>query len=64
MNVLANRWEKRYKPDYSKPDFEVAFKTKAYVSKGHPNNHQRKVLDLYQQKLDEFGNKMNINWNE
>ncbi len=64
MNLLAKRWEKRYQATYSKPDFEVAFKTKEYVSKGHPNNHQRKVLDLYQQKLDDFAKRLNINWND
>ncbi len=64
MNLLAKRWEVRYKPAYSEPDFEVAFKTKAYVSKGHPNNHQRKVLDIYQKKLDAFGARLNINWHE
>jgi hypothetical protein len=64
MNLIARRWKRRYQPAYSKPDFEVAFKTKEYVSKGHPNNHQRKVLNLYQQKLEEFGKKLNINWDE
>ncbi len=64
MRLLSSRWKQRYQPIYSKPDFEIAFKTKKYVSKGHPNNHQRKVLDMYQQKLEEFGNKLSINWND
>jgi hypothetical protein len=64
MGLLANRWEKRYRPAYSKPDFEVAFKAKEYVSKGHPNNHQKKILEAYEQKLTEFGSRLNINWNE
>jgi hypothetical protein len=64
MNLLAKRWKKRYQAAYSKPDFEVAFKTKEYVSKGHPNNHQRKVLDLYQQKLDDFAKRLNLDWND
>ena len=64
IRLLAKRWEERYKAAYSKSDFEVAFKTKEYVSKGHPNNHQRKVLELYQQKLDDFATRLNINWNE
>lgn len=64
MGLLAKWWKKRYQATYSKPDFEVAFKTKEYVSKGHPNNHQRKVLDLYQQKLDDFAKRLNINWND
>ena len=64
MNLLAKRWKKRYQATYAKPDFEVAFKKKEYVSKGHPKNHQRKVLDLYQHKLNEFGTRLNINWND
>ena len=64
MNSFSSRWKKLYQQSYSKADFEISFKTKEYVSKGHPKNHQRKVLDLYQQKLDEFGKKLNINLNE
>ena len=64
MNSFSSRWMRLYQQSYSKADFEISFKTKEYVSKGHPKNHQRKVLDLYQQKLDEFGKKLNINLNE
>lgn len=64
MNSFSSRWKRLHQPSYSKTDFEISFKTKEYVSKGHPKNHQRKVLDLYQQKLDEFGKKLNINLNE
>ena len=64
MQLLSSRWKQRYQPIYSKADFEIAFKTKKYVSKGHPNNHQRKVLDMYHQKLEEFGNKLSIDWND
>jgi hypothetical protein len=64
MKLVSLRWKRRYQSTYSKPDFEVAFKSKEYVSKGHPNNHQQKVLRLYQQKLEEFGKKFNINWDE
>ncbi|MFM9840620.1 MAG: hypothetical protein ACKVOQ_20295 [Cyclobacteriaceae bacterium] len=64
MNLISLRWKRQYQSLLSKNDFEVAFKTKEYVSKGHPNNHQRKVLNLYQQKLEDFGKKLNINWDE
>ncbi len=64
MHTFSMRWKKLYEKKYSKNDFEISFKTKEYVSKGHPKNHQGKVLDLYRQKLEEFGNKLSINWNE
>lgn len=64
LKVFSARWRKLYQNNYSKTDFEIAFKSKKYVSKGHPKNYQRKVLDLYEQKLQEFGNKLSINWNE
>lgn len=64
MHIISARLKKKYQPIYSKPDFDIAFKVKEYASKGHPKNHQRKVLDLYQQKLIEYGDKLSINWNE
>lgn len=64
MKVFSKRWKKVYQKDFSKYDFEIAFKAKKYVSKGHPRNFQKKVLALYQLKLDEFGDKLNINWND
>ena len=64
MNSFSSRWKRLHQQSYSKTDFEISFKTKEYVSKGHPKNHQRKVLDLYRQRLDEFANKLNINWYE
>jgi len=65
FNLMGgDRLEKIYEPHYSKNDFEIAFKTKPYASKGHEKNFQRKVLDAYQQKLDEFGNKLRINWDD
>ncbi|MBK5277350.1 MAG: nucleotidyltransferase domain-containing protein [Bacteroidia bacterium] len=62
--AFTSRWRKRYQNNYSKEDFEVAFKAKKHVSKGHPNNYQKKVLDLYHEKLGEFGSKMSIRWND
>lgn len=64
MRIISARLKRKYQSTYSKPDFDIAFKVKEYASKGHPKNHQRKVLELYQQKLTEYGNKLSINWNE
>lgn len=50
-----SRWVKRYQKDYSSTDFKVAFKSKSYASKNHPRNFQKKVIELYSEKLVSFG---------
>lgn len=59
MNMTLGRWQKIYGGKYAQPDFQVAFKSKSYASKNHPKHYQRKVTDIYQQKVDEFTQKMN-----
>lgn len=57
MRLSLKRWTKLYGADYTPEDFEVAFKTRRYVSKNHPNHYQKKVLERYQRKLAEFQNR-------
>jgi hypothetical protein len=54
MTITLNRWKRIYQRDYSKSDFQVAFKTKSYASKNHPRHYQRKIMDLYEEKLKQF----------
>jgi Nucleotidyltransferase domain len=61
--LTINRWKRKYRKDYSSTDFEIAFKSKTYVSKNHSNNYQRKIMDLYQEKLKAFSAIHKINWN-
>ena len=53
--MTLGRWTKLYRKDYSENDFQVAFKSKEYASKNHPRNYQKKVMELYQSKIDSFG---------
>ncbi len=53
--ITYDRWERLYKKDYAKDDFDVAFKSREYASKNHPSNYQRKILDLYAERLKSFG---------
>lgn len=46
-----SRWKKLYQRDYAAADFQVAFKSKAYAAKNHDKNFQRKIMDLYEEKL-------------
>lgn len=63
MSLTQLRWRRRYERTLSPDDFEIAFKSKGYVSKNHPDNFQRKVLDRYQQKLAEFALRHCLKWN-
>lgn len=45
MNVTDRRWRKKWAgKNYPAEDYELAFKTRVYVSKNHPANNQKKIL--------------------
>lgn len=52
--VTMKRWKRLYEKKYSKEDFDIAFKSKGYASKNHPQHFQRKVMELYAEKLKTF----------
>lgn len=54
MRMSARRWKKLYERKFDKEQFDLAFKTRSHVSKNHPNNYQKKILDLYQLKTLEY----------
>ena len=54
MNATLRRWRKLYQPGYTAQDFSIAFKTKEHVSKNHPRNLQKSILQIYKQKLTWF----------
>jgi hypothetical protein len=60
MKMTLNYWKKQYEKKYAVDDFKVAFKTKHYASKNHPRNFQKKVMERYAQKLQEFGKKFDL----
>jgi hypothetical protein len=62
MKATLRRWTKLYGRDYTSNDFKVAFKTTKTASKNHPKNHQKKVMQLYHEKIQQFGKKYNIQW--
>lgn len=57
MSLTQKRWNTLYKRSYSDKDFTIAFKTKEYTSKNHPNHFQRKVIERYTQKLNDYAAK-------
>ena len=52
--LTMNRWKNLYGTRYSKTDFDIAFKSKAYASKNHPQHFQKKVIEIYAEKLKQF----------
>lgn len=52
--ITLKRWERIYKKEFSVEDFEVAFKSKEYASKNHPQHFQRKIIDLHNKKIEQF----------
>jgi hypothetical protein len=60
MRVTRRRWKNLYEGSYDAADFRIAFKTKKYASKNHPRNFQKKVMELYQQKLEDFAKKFDL----
>lgn len=53
-SLTLKRWKKLYERDYSKKDFDIAFKSKTYASKNHPQDFQRKVMEIYAEKMKLF----------
>jgi hypothetical protein len=60
MRLTMKRWLNLYAERYDAADFRIAFKTKKYASKNHPRNFQKKVMELYQQKLETFTRKFDL----
>jgi len=53
-SISMKRWLRHYGREYDREDFQVTFKTTDSVSKNHPHNYQRKVMEAYKQKLGDF----------
>ena len=52
--LTMKRWKKLYENEYSKTDFDIAFKSKTYASKNHPRHFQRKIMETYAEKVKHF----------
>lgn len=54
MKRTVDRWRHLHRHKFSPGDFEIAFKAKPYVSKGHAHFYQKKTIETFQQRVDEF----------
>jgi hypothetical protein len=60
QHKTLSRWKRLYQNSYSATDFKVAFKSKSYAAKNHDRNFQRKIMDLYEEKLQLRGMSMDV----
>jgi hypothetical protein len=54
MKLTLNKMKRRHITKYTKEDFALAFKTEQHVSKIHLGNNQKRILNLYHQRLSEL----------
>jgi hypothetical protein len=55
MKLTLKRWQRKF-PNLPKVDFKIAFKSTRNVSKHHPSNFQKKVLDSYNKTINNLKN--------
>ncbi|UTW63429.1 nucleotidyltransferase domain-containing protein [bacterium SCSIO 12741] len=53
MRLTMNRWKQKF-GHFNSGDFDVAMKSRSYVSKHHPRNFQKRVMDAFAEKVVEF----------
>lgn len=56
MKITKRHQENKFKK-FNLKDFKVAFKAQKHVSKHHPGNHQKKVIESLNKSIQEFNNK-------
>lgn len=59
MNLTVNHWQKKF-DHFNKDEFELAFKSKKNVSKHHPNQFQKKVLNRLANRIADIEKQHNI----
>jgi hypothetical protein len=60
MKVTMKRWRRLYEREYPREDFEIAFKSREYVSKNHPRHFQRQVISKLSERYAELGKKFEL----
>ncbi|MBI3520057.1 MAG: hypothetical protein HY062_11970 [Bacteroidetes bacterium] len=55
LRMTLTHWRKKY-PEMTQEDFELQLRSRKHVCKYHTKGHQNKVLVLWQEKINQFGN--------
>lgn len=54
MRITLKFWQNNYHELHQGKDFEIAFKTRRYVSKNHPKHYQKKIIELHHTRIKAF----------
>jgi len=60
MNITINHWTKKYRQGQDDNEFNLSFKSGKNVSKHHPQNFQKKVLNRFKHKVKEIEETHNL----
>jgi hypothetical protein len=63
MRKSVGYWQRKYSSQVRPSDFEVAFRSKEGVSKGHPRFFQKRALETLSQKIRKFENEHGLDLN-
>ncbi|HEY0654968.1 MAG TPA: hypothetical protein VGD65_17640 [Chryseosolibacter sp.] len=58
--MTIRHWKKKYVANYSPTDFNIAFKSTDNVSKNHPRNFQKKILERYHERIQALSKKAEV----
>ena len=58
--ITLNRWKKIYGNTYASADFNVAFKSTDNVSKNHPRNFQKRIIEEFQARVNGLSKKAEV----
>jgi hypothetical protein len=58
--LTLRRWKKTYAHLYSPGDFEIAFKSTDSVSKNHPRNFQKRIIEEFQKRVNRATKKVEV----
>jgi hypothetical protein len=59
MKLTLNKWKRKFK-HIQETDFELALRTRKYVSKHHPQGFQQKVLSAIEKRVNAFETNNNL----
>lgn len=62
LSITLNHWRKKY-PQMSDEDFHLQFRSRKHVCKRHSQGYQNKVLNLWEEKIKNYENDLQVKLN-
>lgn len=60
MRLTHFRWKKLYRKSMNEHDFNMAFKSEPHVSKAHPRNFQKKIMEKYELQVKKYSHALQL----